>query len=99
MLEGDRIQVIAASSSGVLAQAGSGKVGDFLGHIVIHPENTSGGSVVISDGSSGSVITAMVSAALSDVSPRHVVLNAISRSGAWKVVTGANLHVTANGDF
>lgn len=97
-LEGDRIQMVSASSSGTLAQARSGGIGDYVGHLTVFPENTSGGTVVLKDGTSGVTISA-VYGTLTETSPRHVVVNAISRIGAWVLTVPANMHVTANGDF
>src|SRR5260370_41384211 len=101
MLEGDRIQEIAASQSNVpLALDGAGKIGDFLSHIAIIPQSTSPGAVTVQDGS-GTTYHPFAGGAssVSDLSPRTVVFKAISRSGAWKVTTGANVIVEASGAF
>lgn len=84
----------------------TGKVGDILSSITIIPATTSPGAVQIQDGG-GTEITVFAGGASSvvDLSPIVVFFgpNGIrcvnTSTPGWKVTTGANVSVIANGRF
>lgn len=75
-----------------------GGVGDVVERIVVIPDTTAAGTVILSDGS-GLSQKIFVTGTLSDLSPIVVTLGARSVSGDWNVTTGANVHVIAIGRF
>lgn len=96
---GDFVTVAASQTDAVL-QIGTGAKGDVLASLVIVPATTSPVAVSIKDGA-GSAITVFAGGASSvaDLKPFNVILGIVSRSGAWKVTTGANVSVIARGRF
>lgn len=92
-------ETIAASQTDQ-AMGATGAAGDILLGLLIVPATTSPGAVSIKDGS-GSSITIFTggTAAVSNLVPFFVPINAVSGSGAWKVTTGANVSVVATGSF
>lgn len=89
-----------AASQTDQALGATGAAGDYLHALIIVPASTSPGAVSIKDGS-GSAITVFAGGAnsLSNLAPIIVPIMDISTSGAWKVTTGTNVSVLANGDF
>lgn len=75
-----------------------GGIGDILDKCIIVPETTAAGTVAIQDGADAA-INILVAGTLSDLKPHIVLIGARSRTGAWQVTTGANVHVVCTGRF
>ena len=88
--------VAASQTTQTLGPVGGS--GDILESCLIVPETTGAGTVAIKDGSD-TAINIFVSGTLSDLKPHPVRIGARSRSGAWQVTTGANVHVICMGRF
>lgn len=86
--------VAASQSDQSLGPAGA--AGDILQRLIITVATAATGTVDIKDGG-GSAIP--VSAANTPIGVYHVEVGARSRSGAWKVTTGAGASVVAVGAF
>lgn len=93
---GMQYKTVAASQTNAVLGA-TGATGDFLSHVVIQPATTGAGTVTILD--NAVVVLTFTTGALSDLKPIILPLSALSVSGAWKVTTGANVSVTAFGNF
>lgn len=95
-------ETVAASQSDQ-AMGPAGAAGDVLTGILVVPASTSPGAVSIKDGS-GSSITVFTGGATSvaDLRPFLIQMGTLgieSRSGAWKVTTGANVSAIGIGYF
>lgn len=90
-------QFIAASQTNA-SLGPNGKKGDILERIVVIPDTTAAGTVILSDGS-GLSHTIFVSGTLADLKPVVIQIGMRSVSGSWNVTTGANVHVLAVGRF
>jgi hypothetical protein len=93
-------ETVAASQTDQVLGA-TGAIGDFLAGLLIVPATTAAGVVQIKDGS-GSAITVFVgggTTALTILTPIWLPLGMKSKSGAWKLTTGANVSVIAVGMF
>ncbi|HEY1605066.1 MAG TPA: hypothetical protein VGF77_05665 [Allosphingosinicella sp.] len=89
-------QVLAGSESG----DGVGAVGDYLSHLVIVPAAAACGAVSVKDGSNAITIFAGGgTVALPTLAPITIFLGLRSKSGSWKVTTGASVSVIAAGAF
>lgn len=101
-LSGNKYKTVAASQSATVLEINSGKgqAGDYFESLLIIPATTSPGAVSITDGS-GSAITVFTGGATSvaDLKPFAIRVGAMSTSGAWKVTTGTNVSVIANGEW
>lgn len=95
-------ELVAASQTtqviGPQSATSSTSVGDILEKVIIIPETTGAGTVAIKDGGD-TAINVFVAGTLSDLKPHVIYLGARSRSGAWQITTGANVHVIAVGRF
>ena len=87
--------VAASQTAQVLGTDGA--AGDFLEKIIIIPETTAAGTVALLDLTTSRNI--FVTGTLSDLSPIVIPIGAYSVNGAWKITTGANVHVIAVGKF
>lgn len=91
---------VAASQSAQPIQSSTGAVGDYLDHVVVIPATTAPGVVTILDnattliGYPGGGTTALLT-----LTPFVIYVGAVSRSGAWKITTGANVSALAVGKF
>jgi hypothetical protein len=91
---------VAASQTDSVIQSSSGATGDYLDYVIVVPATTAPGVVTIKDNA-----TALISypgggtTALLTLTPFTIPVGAISRSGAWKVTTGANVSILAVGKF
>ncbi len=92
-------ETVAASQDQALGPTGN--TGDILLGLVITPATTSPGSVQIGDGSTDTTIFTGGATSVADLTP--IVINfgngMRSTSGAWSVITGANVSVVAYGSF
>ena len=75
----------------------NGRAGDYISHIVIIPETTAAGTIALLDDTVSRNI--FVTGTLSNLAPITVPLGMTSGVGAWKITTGANVHVIAVGIF
>lgn len=92
----DQYETVAASQSDQIL-GDLGLVGDYLSHIVIQPTTTAAGTCTVKDGST--VIFTFTAGTLGDLKPLVVPFNVCSKLGVWKITTGANVAITAFGDF
>lgn len=92
---GDYEPVAASQTDQVLGATGA--PGDVLAGILIVPATTTPGAVSIKDGA-GSSLTVFAGGTIADLKSFYVPLG--FRAGTnWKVTTGANVSVIAEGDF
>jgi hypothetical protein len=93
---------IAASQTAQVLGA-TGAAGDYLGFCTIYPTSTSPGVLTVFDSTSSAANNAIAfpggASSLSNLTPINIPVGAISKNGAWKVTTGANMVVTCNGRF
>lgn len=75
-----------------------GGAGDVLAQLIIIPDTTTPGTVILSDGL-GLSQKVFVSTTVSDLRPIVLTIGARSVSGSWTVTTGANEHILAVGRF
>jgi len=96
-------QDVAASQSSttIKGQSGAtGGAGDWLDFVEIFPESTSPGQVTLQDGANTAVAIFYGGAtSVGSLVPFTVPVRAKSANGAWKIVTGAAVHVRAVGNF
>jgi hypothetical protein len=90
--------VAASLADNILGSTGA--IGDYLISLLIVPTSVSPGAVSIRDGAGTSIPVFSGGAnSLSNFVPFSVSLGMKSKTGAWKVTTGANLTVIATGTF
>ena len=87
--------VAASQTAQVLG--GTGATGDYLHRLICTVSTAATGNVVIIDGSFSHTI--LPASAGTGVNTYNIEVNAISRTGAWKVTTGAGVEVIAVGIF
>lgn len=91
---------VAASQTDSVIQSSAGAAGDYLEGVLVIPATTAAGVVTIKDNA-----TTLISyagggtTALLTLTPFFIPVGAVSRSGAWKVTTGANVSILAIGKF
>lgn len=80
---------------------GTGAVGDYLEAVLIVPGTTAAGAVSIKDGADAAIVIFAGGATtpLSDLAPIYVPVGAKSRTGAWQIVTLANVTAVGFGNF
>jgi hypothetical protein len=96
-LSGGDYETVAASQSDQALGPTGGK-GDFLEGLLCIVATAATSAVSIKDGS-GSAISVLPDNVGPGVGSYYVPVNARSRSGAWKVTTGAGVSVVATGTF
>lgn len=90
-------ETVAASQS-TQAMGATGATGDYLSHVWVQPTSTAPGVVTVLD--NAVEVAAWPGGSVgADLKPFPIVVGALSVSGAWKITTGANVKVTAYGDF
>lgn len=93
---------VAASSSGTKLGA-TGAVGDYLAGVTIFPETTAPGEITLQDGNTTAVsIFKGGTASVSNLVPFYIPFGDYSKTATtpgWTIVTGANAHVRAHGNF
>lgn len=92
-------QVAASQTASTLSQQGSGAQGDWLDGLLVTPANTSPGQVLILDNATSYTVFAGGASSVTSLVPFVIPWGALSRSGAWKVTTGADVSVMAFGRF
>lgn len=92
-------ETVAASQTDQVMGA-TGAAGDYLGTILVTPETTSPGEVSIKDGAGTKyVLFVGGGGSVSNLVPFTIFVGEFSQAGAWKVTTGANVHVRCAGRF
>ena len=76
---------------------GTGAVGDYLHRLICTVSTAATGNVIIIDGAFSHTI--LPASAGTGVNVYNIEINAISRTGPWKVTTGAGVEVIAVGIF
>lgn len=97
----DYVDVPASQSNiPITRSSGSagGQVGDYISHVLIIPEAVGAGTVSLQDGTEAAV-NIFVTGTLPSLVPFPVPVQHQSRSGGWKITTGANVHVRVVGNF
>jgi len=97
--EGSKYKDVAASQASTVLGT-TGATGDYLAGITVFPESLNPGQITLQDGAltaviifqggTGSVVTLV---------PFWIPLGNTSVNGAWKVVTGASVHLRASGNL
>lgn len=95
--KGEYETVAASQTAQVLG--GAGAVGDYLAAVLIVPETTSPGNVIILDNATSITVFTGGAVSVSNLTPIFLPLRMTSVSGAWKITTGANVSVVAIGNF
>lgn len=88
-------EVLASQTNSVLGSTGA--TGDFLDSLLINPGTTTPGNVSLIDGTT--TVATFSFGTLVDTRPFTVQWGAVSATGPWKVTTGANVSLTAFGNF
>lgn len=96
VLASQTYQDVAASQTATVLGS-TGATGDWLEGITIIPETTAAGTVALIDSSTS--VNIFVAGTLTSLVPFFVPLPALSKNGAWKITTGANVHIRAFGNF
>lgn len=91
-------ETVAASQTAQTIGA-TGATGDYISHLLVIPESTSPGAVALLDNATSITVFAGGADSVGSLLPFTIPLAMISASGAWKVTTGANVHVIAVGNF
>lgn len=94
-LGGDYESVAAGQTDQICGN--TGQIGDFLDFVQIIPLTTAPGAVTFKDGDEEYPLFA--GGAVSELRPIVLPIRALSRNGAWKITTGANVAVWAVGRF
>lgn len=89
--------VVASATAQVLGPTGA--AGDLISKVVVIPESTSPGNVLLLDNATSITLFAGGADSVSNLVPFTIDLGMISVSGAWKITTGANVHVIGIGNF
>ena len=95
---GHDYETVAASQTAQVL-GGSGAQGNILERVIIIPATTSPGAVSILDNATSITLFPGGASSVTELKPIVVELSAISRNGAWKITTGANVSVIAVGKF
>jgi hypothetical protein len=99
MAIGKTYETVAASQTAQVMGT-NGAQGDYIERVVIVPGTSAAGVVTLLDGSTSiPLFVGGGTTALSDLKPLVVELNMYSKTGPWKITTGANVTAIAVGDF
>jgi hypothetical protein len=91
-------ETVAASQT-AQALGVTGGFGDYLAGLLVVPATTSPGNVLLLDNATSITVFAGGAGSILSLHPFFIPIGAKSRSGAWKVTTGANVSVMAIGNF
>lgn len=89
------IVVDAGATAQTLGSAGA--KGDYLSHVVFQPSVVGAGTSYVYDGDVE--MFRYTAGTLADLRPITFAAGDVSKNGAWKVTTGANMRATAVGRF
>ena len=87
-----------AAASGNVALGGNGTIGDVLDNVVITPATAAAGNVSVMDGNT-TIPIYVPGGNLTVITPVTVQIGAKSKTGGWRLVTGANVTAIATGRF
>jgi hypothetical protein len=90
---------VAASQTAAVLQSTTGATGDYITGILVIPATTSPGNVLLLDNATSITVFAGGATSVSNLVPFFIPLGAVSRSGAWKLTTGASVSCIAIGKF
>jgi hypothetical protein len=90
---------VAASQTAQVLQSSAGVAGDYVSGILVIPATTSPGNIILLDNATSITVFAGGSSSVSNLVPFFIPIGAFSRSGAWKLTTGANVSCIAVGKF
>jgi hypothetical protein len=96
VLASQTYQDVAASQTATVLGS-TGATGDWLDGVLVIPETTAAGTVALLDNATS--VNIFVTGTLSDLAPIYVKMGCVSKNGAWKITTGANVHIRAIGNF
>jgi hypothetical protein len=88
---------VGASATATVLQSSTGATGDYISGVLVVPASTSPGQVLLLDNVTS--ITIFTGGTVSNIVPFFIPLGAVSRSGAWKLTTGASVSCVAIGKF
>ncbi|WP_299109784.1 hypothetical protein [uncultured Bradyrhizobium sp.] len=97
MAEADQYQAVAASQTGALLGK-QGAIGDYVQRLIITPATTAPGVVTLIDNATN-VMPWLGGTVGADLKPFVIELGFTSKTGGWKLTTGANVSVVAVGRF
>jgi hypothetical protein len=86
-----------ATSQTAHVLGGTGAAGDYLHRLICTVSTAATGNVILLDGATSH--TLLPASAGTGVNVYNIEVNAISRTGSWKVTTGAGVEVIAVGIF
>lgn len=97
VVEASRTYQDVAASATAIVLGSTGATGDWLEGILVIPEATGAGTVSLLDNATS--VNIFVSGTLSNLVPFYIPMGCASKNGAWKITTGASVHVRAFGNF
>jgi hypothetical protein len=89
--------VAAGQSAQVLGTVG--QPGDYLGWLVVVPATTDAGAITVTDDATTFTVFTGGTGSLSNLVPFPIPLGLRSKTGPWKVTTGAAVSVVAVGNW
>lgn len=92
-------ETVAASQTAQVLQSSTGTTGDYISGVLVIPATTSPGNVLLLDNATSMTIFTGGASSVTNLVPFFIPLGAVSRSGAWKLTTGANVSCIAIGKF
>lgn len=90
---------VAASQTGQVLGSANATIGDLLFGVLVIPETVSPGNVIMIDNATATTIFVGGGNSVTTLHPFFIPLGYYSVSGAWKITTGANVHVIGVGKF
>lgn len=91
--------VAASQTAQIIGSTVSAAVDDYMAGILVIPETTSPGNVLLLDGATSITVFVGGAASVLTLHPFLIPLGMKSVTGAWKITTGANVHVIGIGRF
>lgn len=92
-------ETVAASQTNQVLGPGDGAQGDLLERVICVPAAVGAGVVSVDDGAGTEITLYAAGANLVDLKTFVIEVGARSRTGAWRLTTGANMSVVAVGAF
>lgn len=91
-------ETVAASQTAQVLGA-TGATGDVIDGILVIPATTSPGNVLLLDGATSITVFVGGATSVSNLVPFMIPLGLVSKNGAWKLTTGANVSCIGIGKF
>jgi len=95
---GYEYQAVAASQTGIVLQVSAGAVGDYLESILCVVTTAATSQVMIGDGAAPAIVI-LPNNVGAGVGSYPVPLGYTSKTGSWRVTTGAGVSIIASGNF